>query len=1521
MAKTPAQTASSSGYWENLRRKRRLEQEQKGELTQEGWKNLALGRLAGAWGLPGDIAEATTPPLVTPSASLKAKGMKPFPAGMTPGEMPPKDGQGLTYKYTSPYFAEKFGISPAELIAGDVMGPGAPVTAPVKIGKALASAWKGLDVADLAISPLLAGVFAGKRAKTLPKMSYDRARKLVDEGRNPFDIYKETGFWKGPEGDWRFEISDKDIKFKPEALKSFEQIMGQELLVGASGQVERLQRVRYAPITDVVDHPELFKAYPELKEYYIKVDPEGEWSGGFGGRAGGYQSGRGEKVPLPDGTEEVKPVIMLMAPTRESEIKRLEEVLSTFQENLKDYLENINLFTPGTDDFKETQKLVLDQEKAIAGIEGQLQKLRDGGQPDVTFNVKSVLTHELQHAVQDLENFPRGGSPRYAETYTRQHIEDIPKRAGTDMPEVEYNVRVRNQMLEEMYVLDRINNLQFLQRYINSDQPTRSARLIENNALSYELTSRERDWLGPRPSRRNKKKYGEYLRRKAQLFQAKILNRFFEEPEAIQRALQFMGGHEARKGNISQADAVQMLRTYNPEALLSPDSYFPVHNPGMNPDAIVQPNWLALGEKPVKNAISRLSRRADKYYADQGIKSEVEKRWKDFEEVRERGIHEPGFSSENEFYYRLAGEAEARAVQDRYRRAVDEDKLLVKDPIPFQQGFDEKGDLVLPGGSYDRSDEQLAFVYPRGQAPSIQAAAAINVPKSDIGFSSPALRAILGSQKEQMPKEMWLKYLKGNNVKDPELEFSGLGSWLKEQKGQVSKQQLEEYMTTQNQLKIEEVVYGGMDEDVLVQRYIQEQSDKYATQPIEQLPEFTDDINHEVDKLIRDWRGGYDLTSYMTYNAVLDSEMKVPKFNSETEAREFLENYVGKHHVTIDENGEFMRDSGGSIMFYHSREHAEQEIEYILESQARRMPKEEIEQFLGVPDSQKFYGPVKYGGGDLNVPGERENYRELVLYWDKPGGNMLPPGYTSSRMPGMHDGWAVYDEKGTVVNTSSVSQEKAIKEVVDALGQPGTESLWFGSHQFTDKPNPLLHIRFNERYGTKEIPYSVETKEKVEIIPSNDPYMERFEGSEQPFKVRIEGSDSHLKSFNTREEAETYVAQNNKPQERARKEKILFIEEIQSDIAKRGQKEGFKPGDIKMQTSSPKLVELEKKHDEVNEAHNKIRNAVQAGQPADLSTQEKVKELREIESRVNEIESAIETEKLRLIPLPPGTKVTKKKQPGGPEMWEVKTGEKFKDRDTFWGMDKEEAIANAKYFIRQVAESGMERGPFIMDTKDYMELGLKRMILWASDNGFDKVAWTTGKQQMQRYSLRKHVNKITYMPPKPGSDIYFTGAEDKSGNMISGYKSDGTLDEIEEIYGSEIAEKMSKGEGTPNPDDPSQFDLTGVDLELTDPKHFLMVAYDKTMKNVAQSLGKKYDARVGVGEVTVAWDYGIGDPIKEQVWTLNLSEKLKSAAKQGLPYMAAVPPGALLYQKQQERDRTPVNRAAARPLAMQANVQ
>ena len=109
--------------------------------------------------------------------------------------------------------------------------------------------------------------------------------------------------------------------------------MEQELLVGAPGQVEDLQRVRYAMITDVVDHPQLFEAYPELEEYYIKVDPNP-----IGRR--GYQT-RQEMVPMSNGEMQSRPGIMIQAPTRDSEISRLETLVEGNKRQLSDKQEEM----------------------------------------------------------------------------------------------------------------------------------------------------------------------------------------------------------------------------------------------------------------------------------------------------------------------------------------------------------------------------------------------------------------------------------------------------------------------------------------------------------------------------------------------------------------------------------------------------------------------------------------------------------------------------------------------------------------------------------------------------------------------------------------------------------------------------------------------------------------------------------------------------------------------------------------------------------------------------------------------------------------------------------------------------------------------------------------------------------------------------------------------------------------------------------------------------------------------------
>ena len=112
--------------------------------------------------------------------------------------------------------------------------------------------------------PLTAGVFASNRAKTLPKLSKAKAEELETAYKPPQEIFNQTGFFRGPEGEWRFEISDKDMKIKPEFLKTKTEIWG-----GRPTSSYDENAVTYAKLSDVVEHPELFKAYPELEDIYI----------------------------------------------------------------------------------------------------------------------------------------------------------------------------------------------------------------------------------------------------------------------------------------------------------------------------------------------------------------------------------------------------------------------------------------------------------------------------------------------------------------------------------------------------------------------------------------------------------------------------------------------------------------------------------------------------------------------------------------------------------------------------------------------------------------------------------------------------------------------------------------------------------------------------------------------------------------------------------------------------------------------------------------------------------------------------------------------------------------------------------------------------------------------------------------------------------------------------------------------------------------------------------------------------
>jgi hypothetical protein len=73
---------------------------------------------------------------------------------------------------------------------------------------------------------------------------------------NADNIRKETGWHKGADGKWRFEISDNDMRWK----KSFDNIP-------ESGFLKEDEKP--FPLSSVMDHPKLFEAYPFLKQISV----------------------------------------------------------------------------------------------------------------------------------------------------------------------------------------------------------------------------------------------------------------------------------------------------------------------------------------------------------------------------------------------------------------------------------------------------------------------------------------------------------------------------------------------------------------------------------------------------------------------------------------------------------------------------------------------------------------------------------------------------------------------------------------------------------------------------------------------------------------------------------------------------------------------------------------------------------------------------------------------------------------------------------------------------------------------------------------------------------------------------------------------------------------------------------------------------------------------------------------------------------------------------------------------------
>ena len=163
--------------------------------------------------------------------------------------------------------------------------------------------------------------------------------------------------------------------------------------------------------------------------------------------------------------------------------------------------------------------------------------------------------------------------------------------------------------------------------------------------------------------------------------------------------------------------------------------------------------------------------------------------------------------------------------------------------------------------------------------------------------------------------------------------------------------------------------------------------------------------------------------------------------------------------------------------------------------------------------------------------------------------------------------------------------------------------------------------------------------------------------------------------------------------------------------------------------------------------------------------------------------------------------------------------------------------------------------PFINNTSDWASLALKRMIRYASENGYYSISWTTGDVQAERYDLSKQIDRIEYTKRADGT--YNLSAEKGTTPLIVEAKID--LNRISDLVGKEIADKIQKGEGktTGTFEGNVTAELTGLDLKVGGDG--MRGFYDKILVDAANKLGKKFGAKVGQADIGAAQEWGLKD--------------------------------------------------------------
>lgn len=200
--------------------------------------------------------------------------------------------------------------------------------------------------------------------------------------------------------------------------------------------------------------------------------------------------------------------------------------------------------------------------------------------------------------------------------------------------------------------------------------------------------------------------------------------------------------------------------------------------------------------------------------------------------------------------------------------------------------------------------------------------------------------------------------------------------------------------------------------------------------------------------------------------------------------------------------------------------------------------------------------------------------------------------------------------------------------------------------------------------------------------------------------------------------------------------RVLHLDELQSDWAQQGRKKGFKH-------SSPKILE-----DYVRNLSNRFEKPFR----------EHLRDQGESDESIERLLQSYKTDAASMAHF-------------------------MGESDKLNGLVQD--VSNAKH-------GTINPAAYVTKTDDWVDLGLKRALMEAAKGNYDKLAWSPGDVQADRYDLSKHISRIHHENNDDGT--YNLIAYNHDGNRI--YNEDDIPEEkLEELLGKEMAQKVVSGEG------------------------------------------------------------------------------------------------------------------------------